>query len=457
MLAHRSGFWGKRLGLITGVAALSLAALIVQTREAHAGRRYFFLFVGKDEAPAQGLLESAWREADKVEAVAEPERSRELIGKAYPRLFSGARSIDRTTVDNDLKAGKAAYSAADFASADRHFSRVIDAAFESPELLASSPTVVASLADAAALRYSAQVADNKPEAPARAQLVAFLKRFPNLVPRPAEIAPDIIEVWDKVREEVTGGGGTLMVNVLPIELERSGTCRVFVNGVDSGPLPMSGPLKTPTGDQMVHVRCGLQTSWLQRVTTTDGAHSIVVPVRAMVAARAEPTSGGLVIVSPEEGDSAALVDAVSAASGFDGAVVARPGTPRRWDFGVWQPDQDAPSLLASGTVDGGTVTKVVRVAPGSGSSGGVSPWPFVVAGAGAACIIGGVVANIGYIDDRDAGKQDLDATPAAVLYGVGGALVLGGVIWMIVDLTSDDGGSTAAVRPSGPTSVVVRF
>ncbi|MFO0748707.1 MAG: hypothetical protein U1F43_24045 [Myxococcota bacterium] len=438
-------------GLALGLAAGPFAAVA----RADEGR-HFFLFVGKDEAPSQALLESAWREADKVEAVVPVEESKRRIGQAFPRLFGQAAGAEKTAIEADLKAGKEAYFATDFELAEMHLAKALEGAYASPEVLAASASVVARLADAAGLRYANTLARKQPESAARAQLDAFVAKFPTLTPSSNDHSPEVLATWEKVREAVVKGAGDLSVSVLPLELDRSGTCRLLVNGVDVAALPMPGPLHTPIGEQFIQVRCGLQTSWLQRVTIKPGTQSMVVPVRAMVAARGEATSGGLVLVSPEEGDSAALIDAVSRATGLDGAVVARPGAPKRWDFGVWQKDTDAPVLLASGVSNGSSVTDVHVVHAASGGSRALSPWPFVVGGAGVATIIGGVVANMSYLDDRDAGKQDLDATPAAVLYGVGGALLVTGVIMLVLDLNDDDPQS-AGVHAGGPTSVVVRF
>lgn len=434
--------------------ALSAGLVAAFAGSSHADPRYFFLFIGKDEAPSQTLVESAWREAGKVESVASVEASTEHIGRVFPRLFSGGRAAENVAIDGELDAAKAAYIATDFEEAETHYARVFAGAIESPELLASSPKTASRLADAAVARYSNAIARRQSPAVALKDLESFVAKFPTLTPTNSEHAPDVLATWDRAREGRIAQAGGLVVDVVPLELARSGACHAFVNGVDLATLPSPGPLRVPLGDHYLQVRCGLQASWIQRVTIGSGVRSVVVPVRAMVAARADVASGGIVLVSPEEGDSAALVGAVSAAAGFDGAVVARAGRPRRWEFGVWQPASDAPTLLATGASEGGVVSGVHAVSGGDG--GGLSPWPFVVGGAGIATLAGGVAANLAYLTDRDAGKQDLDPVPAAVLYGIGGALVVTGVVMLVLEL-GDDGPAALAEPGRGSTMVLVRF
>ncbi|MCC6623961.1 MAG: hypothetical protein IT385_22075 [Deltaproteobacteria bacterium] len=435
------------------MSSLIVLALAWPSEEASAEGGRFFLFVAGDEAPSQALVESAWREARKVESFEESAVARERIGRAFPRLFDGTRAVDKKAIEADLRAGKAAYFATEFELAETHLARALAAVDEAPEMLAGAAAIVPQLADAAALRYANARARKLPEAEARAALRDFIARYASLTPSPTEHAADVVELWSRLRAELPMG--SLMVSAVPLELDRSGTCRLLVNGLVVSELPMPGPARLPHGEHLVHVRCGLTASWVQRVTVGASALAIAMPVRAMVAARADHPSGGIVLVSPSEGDSAALVDALAAATGLDGAVVVRPGAPKRVEFGVWRADIDAPTLLAAGTMSPDGITDVRAVQADAGPARALSPWPFVIAGAGVGALVGGVVTNVGYLDDRDAGVQDLDATPSVVLYGVGGALVATGVVLFILDVTGDD--EAAALTVTGPGRVAFRF
>jgi len=427
--------------------------VVAWTSTATAADDRFFLFVSGKDAPSQALYESAWREARSVEPFADAAASKAKIGAVYPRLFEGVASVDRGAIEGDLRAGKAAYFATDFALAETHLARAIDAAMSSPEVLASSAVILGRVADAAALRYANALANKVPEPEARAALREVIVRLPRITPTPTEHAPEVVALWKEIAAGLPQGG--LVVNVAPLELERSGTCRLFVHGDDLEALPLAGPVRLPQGEHLIQVRCGLQASWLQRVTVGAAPTTIQVPLRAMMAARADLDTGGLVLVSPVEGDSAALVDAVSQAAGFAGAVVVRPGAPRRAEIGVWRPNLDAPTLSAAGTLSPDGISDVRGVsATLERPADPLSPWPFVIAGAGAAALIGGVVTNVGYLDDRDAGVQDLDATPSAVLYGVGGALLLTGVVLFVLDVTDDGPSAVASPRPG---HLAVRF
>jgi len=446
----------RPLASFVSVALVGLAgsiALVSPSGTARADGGRFFLFVAGDEAPSQALVESAWSEARKVEAFEEPASARARIGGVFPRLFEGTRAADKSGIEGDIRAGQAAYFATEFELAETHLARAIEAVTRTPELLASAASIVARLGDAAALRYTNALARKVPEAKARAQLVDFLARFPSLAPTPSEHASALVALWSEVRASLPLG--SLVVSVAPLELERSGTCRLFVNGLAAGDLPLPGPARLPQGEHLVHVRCGLNAGWVQRVELGAAPRSIVMPVRAMVAARADLTSGGLVIVGPSEGDTAALVDAVAAGTGLEGAVVVRPGAPRRAEFGVWRRAIDAPTLLAAGRMSPDGITDVRAVQADAEPARPLSPWPFVIAGVGVGALVGGVVTNLDYLDQRDAMVQDLDPAPSVALYAIGGALVATGVVLFVLDVTDRD--ESAAVQVTGPGRLAVRF
>jgi len=437
-------------------STFALISGLLVTGTASADEGHFYLFVAKDEAPSQALVESAWKETQKVGSIVSSDESKKRIGAVYPRLFGGTHPEDKSTIEGDLRAGKAAYFASDFDLAEQHLARALTALYASPEVISSSNILSAKLADSAALRYTNALARKQPEAAAREQLQAFVVRFPSMSPSPTEHAPDVLAVYDAVKKQVSSSAGNVVVSVLPLDLERSGTCRMMMNGLEVASLPMPGPLPAPIGEHFIQVRCGLQTSWLQHISVAKGTVAVTVPLRAMVATRADTTSGGLVLVSPTEGDSSALVSAVSNAADFLGAIIVRPAPPAKVEFGRWNANVDAPVTFAAGhssSTEVTGVTLVQSIAPHK--SGSLSPWPFVVAGAGVAALVGGAIANNAYLDDRDAGAQDLDATPSVVLYAVGGALAVTGVVWLVLELT--DSNDSAALSPGGPGSVVVHF
>lgn len=425
---------------------------------AHAEDGHFYLFVAKDKPPSQELVESAWREGQKLSSCVSADGSKRRIGSAYPRLFGTSRAGDKAAIEGDFKTAKAAYFATDFDLAEMHFARAFDSVYGSPEVVAGSSTLAPRLADSAALRYTNALARKQTEAAAREQLQAFVTRFPTLSPTQTEHAPDVLAAYEQAKQVVVAGAGTLAVNVLPLELDKGGTCRVFLNGIEIGSVPQQGVASVPKGEHFVWVRCGTETSWVQRLTMKDGAIALTIPVRAMMATRADATSGGLVMTSPAEGDSSALVTAVAKSGRFVGAFIVRPQPPSKVDFGRWGEGDEAPTTFMRGNMSDKAITDLTTVREGPPATGNdsLSPWPFVVAGAGVAALIGGGIANMSYLDDRDAGVQDLDATPSLVIYGVGGALLITGVIMFVLDVT-DDGDGTASVAPGGPGSLVVKF
>lgn len=99
-----------------------------------------------------------------------------------------------------------------------------------------------------------------------------------------------------------------------------------------------------------------------------------------------------------------------------------------------------------------------------------APWPWVVMGVGAAGLATGVVFGVLSLVDRQAAIDDpvhasafaslrraeTDALVANVLFGIGGAVALGGLIWGIVQVTSGGhAAETVALLPDGSLRFVL--
>ncbi len=446
------------------IRALTFAGwLVVVTFAALPARAegHFFLFVG-DEPPQPALVQAAFRET--IQPRPNQQRqlplaagaSRERLGKVFPRLFAGGNSVDRTAFEGELKAARGAHFNGQFQESEAGFVRAFDSVKNEPEILADAK-LFQRLVDGAATRYKNSLARKRPKTEARAQIQNFLERYPMASPTASDHAPEVVTAWNEVRAELKKGFGSLLVNVHPVELERGGGCKLYLNGAEVADLPLPGALAVPRGEHLLQVRCGPQLGWLQRIAVGAAAVSVRVPVRAMLSARGDAGSGGIVLSAPSEGDASALVDAISTACELDGAVVVVAAT-QRAKFGQWQPNSDQPALDLIGDVDGVTIVGVRTMAKGSHDevdSGG-RVWTWVVGGVGLATLAGAVVANVITADEINAGKdaEGLKTTTVA-LYIAGGALVATGIVLFFVE-GGDDDGESASFGP-GPGGMMVRF
>jgi hypothetical protein len=449
--------------LITAlIASFSLIAPAVAAPPANEpggnGRR-FFLFIAS-EPPLGTLVESAHRDAQKWTPTEGVDAARASLSKAYPRLFDAGRASDIRTLETDLKAGTDAHYNASFAAAEGHFARAIEFAFNEPEVLSTNPDTLSRLADAAALRYKNALALKSEPAKAMSELERFARRFPSVSITSTNHLPNIVEAWDAARKKVRETSGTLLVSVHPVEFERSGECQLFINGVRFGTMPLAGPVQLPQADHQVQVRCGVRHAWLQNVAITPRGVSLIVPVRAMIAARGDFATGGIVLVAPAEGDGSALVTAVSQAAGFDGAVVMRTAPSRlelgRQDMGTSGPTREAVAQLDGDSI--GAWKKAEMAAAPSG--GGVGPWQWVTGGVGVAALATGIVANVMYVNDFDANKREnLDTLASVSLAGyiAGGALLATSVVLFIVDASSSSEPAKSSFAPGRGGLFTVRF
>ena len=372
-------------------AVLLLGASFVATTPARADARFFLLIT--QELPQPSFVEQAAATARSVGGLDSREAAMAKLVAAYPRLFDPAPAGRKAIVKSELEAATAAHYAANFNQAERHFQSTFELVMTYPELLDGDAVFMTRLADGAALRYGNAVASGLDVPEARRQLREFVRRFATLKPTRSDHPPSILEVWDALAAEVAADRGYLMVHVEPLGLERSGTCRLLLNGAEVAQLPLSSQLQVPTGAHMLQVQCGLQRSWLQRITVSGSPVSVRVPVRAMLATRADAASGGLVLTQPDEGDAGALVNAVAASAGFTGAVVARTA-PGVVQFGSWARGADGHSVERQGRLSDQAIVEVHDVqarTPDGGDGPGAAPW--VVAGVGAAAVVGGVVTK----------------------------------------------------------------
>lgn len=439
--------------LLGTIAFLMASAWAGGAAQAEEGR--FFLLVAS-EPPQPKFVQSAYRVAQRAELSLPPDVARERIGGTFPRLFGSGRSVERSGVEADLKAGRAAYFNGQFKDAEVALTRAVDSVVDAPELVLGSPVLLQRLVDGAAIRFANALSRKVAEREARAQLETFLRRYPQSSPTPSEHPPEILSAWNEVRAGLKSAMGAVMINARPVEFERNGSCRVMMNGAEVAELPLPGPLSLPRGSQLIQVRCGVQTSWLQRVEIGTTPVTLRVPVRAMIAAYGDPTTGGLVLVEPAEGDAAALVSAVSNAVGLDGAVVARTGT-AKVDIGRWEATMDGPTVEAVGTINGNEIENVRSVeAKGSGSDGG-RVWTWVVGGVGVATLGGAVIANVITADKIKNNEPDVEGlkTTTVALYVAGGALVATSIILYFVE-GAGGSESTSSFAP-GPGGFSVRF
>ena len=112
------------------------------------------------------------------------------------------------------------------------------------------------------------------------------------------------------------------------------------------------------------------------------------------------------------------------------------------------------------------VAGLVRVAPAEP----INLWPYMTIGAGLVVGAAGGFFTTSAVDNRDDAKQlppgerrselvddfKFNRNMSYILYGTGAALVVGGVVWWLLDGDSDDAPTALDIRP-GPTGVEVRF
>lgn len=438
-----------RILLLAALSVVSGASLV------HASEGRFFLLVS-NQTPEPQLVKAAYREVHRTEPPLLPEVARERLGQVFPRLFASGRSIDRSALEADLKAARAAHFNGQFTESEAAFMRALNAVAEEPELIAGQGTLFQRLVDGAATRYANSRARKRPVKEARAEVATFLMRFPQASPTASDHPPEIIALWNELRAAQRADFGSLNVSVQPLELERGGTCRLLLNGAEVAELPLPGPFGLPRGEHFVQVRCGPQAGWLERVQVGAAPLSVRVPVRAMLAARGEVTTGGIVLVAPSEGDAGALVQAVSSATGLEGAVVARTAT-GKVELGRWDAAMDGPTVDAVGRIEGVEIEAVRAVEPGGGEEGSGRLWTWVVGGLGVVTLGGAVVANVITADKITAGEEDVEGlkTATVALYVAGGALIATSIVLFFVEGEGGDG-DDATFAP-GPGSVTVRF
>jgi hypothetical protein len=293
------------------------------------------------------------------------------------------------------------------------------------------------------------------KAKALAELERFIRRFPSLAITTDDHPPEIVAEWRKAHDKVLADASSLTFSVHPVELEREG-CDLLVNGVTTGRLA-GAPIALPRGEHLIQARCGASGSWLQRLYVDGRPASVTIPVRAMVAARGNPETGGLILVAPQEGDAAALVTAVSQATGLDGAAVVTLNKDRvelgHQEPGLGDPTHGAWARLKGSGIEGWKPAAGPAPAGASKSGGGSSfgPWPWVVGGVGLAGVVTGVALNMAYVNEHDAGNtESLSSLQTGSLAGYigGGALLAAGVVLFLLDDAAPAAAGTSAAGPS---------
>lgn len=422
---------------------------------AHAEGRFFLMMAG--DPPDQALVTAAHREAMRTGGVLEAEKGRQRLGRAFPRLF-GARPVnERNMVEGDLKLARAAHMGGQFQDSEDAFQRAFSAVLAQPELVTAQPELLQRLVDGAALRLTNSVVRKRPDAEIAAQVEGFVRRFPFLSPGVAEHPPAIQKRWSEAREAARVGASPLAVNVHPLELERGGTCRLHLNGAEVAELPMPGPVQVPMGEHHIQVRCGAQSSWLMRLDLDGKPRTLRIPVRAMLAARGDSETGGIVLVDPGERDSAVLVDAISEATALGGASVARTAT-AKVEFGRWEAGMSGPTVENVGAIDGGDIVSVRRAGVKKEPAGRV--WTWVAGGVGLAAMGGAIGTNIAYEDERQSGSPDKDLsgleTASTALYITGSALLVTSIVLFFVEADGEEA-APVGFGSSQPGLVHVRF
>ena len=397
---------------LLSVSFLCMMLLGISEQSASAGSRFFVLVA--DDAPSQRFIRSATKTAAEAGSLVTAERGLEAITGAYPALSPSFVKAKREAIASELKTGTRAHYATRFDQAEAHFAVAFDAVYADPTVIGADEAMLTQLADGTALRYSNTLARGGAEIVARRHLNDFLRRYPTVSPTRADHPPNVIESWDKAVASVNKRTGELMVAVVPLELERSGSCSLHLNGANAGRMPLARPIALPVGEHMMQVHCGFQQSWLQKVSVAKGVVSVKVPLRAMLATRLDVESGGLVIVRPEDSDTRLLIEAVSEASSLDGAIIVEEVIGRAL-VGDWTRGARGPSYTKQGTIADDEIGDVGPYAASSNASDadtdtGGRVWTWVAGGLGLALVGGGVATNLLFnseVDDYDALRQEL--------------------------------------------------
>ncbi len=436
-------------------AVLPFGALVgLAWTDAHAEGRFFLIETALPPAP--GLVEQAYQESrEATRETVSPLGGRARLGRAFPRLFGLGEKMEAAALEAELKAARGAHLDGAFDEAERGFSRVFDAVAGAPEVLSSSPELVKLLTDSAALRYQNLLALRRPSEEAVKVVADFTRRFPFATPSPVSHPPEVIALWQAERARQQRESVPVAVNVHPLEFERGGLCALHVNGAEVATLPMTGPVALPSGEHLMQVRCGSQHGWLTRVVARDVPLALVVPVRAMMAARGEPVTGGIVLVGPGEGDAGALVGFLSQVAGFEGATVARTAV-AKVEFGTWEAGMSGPSVDSVGRLRGAEILDIREV--GGGSS--LGPWPWVLGGIGVASLATAIGLNVAHESDRVDGATATELKglehASVGMYVASGALLATSVVLFLLDAEDNEGVAWRGVKPS-PGGVLVRF
>jgi hypothetical protein len=434
------------------ISAWVLVGLCGETARAE-GR---FFLIETSLPPSPGLVERAFEEARETNPVTvSPLGGKARLGRAFPRLFGLGQKVEVSVLEAELKAARGAHLDGAFAEAEGGFARLFQAANEAPEVLSASPGLVRQLSDAAVLRYQNLLALRRPPDEALKTIADFAQRFPFAVPSSVAHPPQVIAIWQAVRAQQQRQSVSIAVNVHPLELERGGQCVLHVNGAEVATLPMAGPVALPKGEHLMQVRCGNQLGWLTRVEARDAPIALVVPVRAMMAARGEPVTGGIVLVGPGEGDAGALVGLASELAGFDGATVARTAV-AKVEFGTWEAGMSGPSVDSVGRLRGSDIVDIREV----GGDGKLETWAWVAGGVGVSSLVAAIGLNVAHEVERSDGAtakelQGLERASVG-MYIASGALLATSVVLFLLDADEGEHVAWRGVSPY-PGGFVVRF
>ena len=229
--------------------------------------------------------------------------------------------------------------------------------------------------------------------------------------------------------------------------------RVSIEGKLVGVTPL-GALAVPVGERTVHLappdRPAREVKVTIRVATTTTLE--VTDVFPVI------TRGTLRITGTGAADRVLV----------DGRPVASVAAPIELDAGT--------HVIEATPLEGAPFRAEVHVAPGVETAvavtfatvaleRGIGPWPWVVGGVGAGAALTGLVFTLVANRQQSEAEEKLDTTlhqsaldndtVAYALYGVGGALVVGGVTWGLIARYRADGGPRTSswwIVPSGGRS-----
>ncbi|MEZ4467946.1 MAG: PEGA domain-containing protein [bacterium] len=302
-----------------------------------------------------------------------------------------------------------------------------------------------------------------------AQAVAFYQRFVEAMPaspkRPA-VQRRIVEL----RETLKGNMVTLDVSSDP-----PGAI-VFVDDKAKGALgntPVSVDLLP--GEYAVIVELKGYEPTTQRVTLTEGRGERVnvslVPQGQVGSVTLLVTERGAnIMIDKKKVGTSPLTEPVRLRAGTHEIMVMKPG------FAAWKKDVEVAAkseqnVRVSLEPEGGGLVAGGGGGDAGGSTRGGNIWPWVVVGAGAAAIGGGVFTGLSaqslydQLDEKRKNEElvaasDIDAGNSLVLttnvlLGVGSAAVIGGVVWWLMDdsgvETEGSLSGTFGVGPGGPS------